>query len=182
MMRAACLLLATALIGGCARTVTPPVVTTPRYPDYIYPTLSSPDPKQDDLLRQHDAAWRWFQAGDFARAEREFQAVLKRSPQFYPTETALGYLDLARSNHTSALERFDRVLQSRTEYVPALVGRGETLLAQSREPEALGAFEAAVKLDPKLVDDRPSCGSPACAGSAGECGIGTARGTGESSR
>ena len=151
MMRAAWLLLATALIGGCARTVAPPVVTTPRYPDYIFPTLSSPDPKQDDLLRQHDAAWRWFQAGDFARAEREFQAVLKRSPQFYPTETALGYLDLARSNHTSALERFNRVLQSRTEYVPALVGRGETLLAQSHEPDALVAFEAAVKLDPKLV-------------------------------
>ena len=127
-------------------------MTTPRYPDYIYPTLSPPDPKQDELLRQHDAGWRWFQAGDFARAERELQAVLKRSPQFYPSETALGYLDLARSNHTSALERFDRVLQSRAEYVPALVGRGETLLAQSREAEALAAFEAAVKLDPKLVE------------------------------
>jgi tetratricopeptide (TPR) repeat protein len=152
MRRAACLLLATALIAGCARTITPPVVTTPRYPEYIYPTLSPPDPKQDELLRQHDAAWRWFQAGDFARAERELQIVLKQSPQFYPSETAFGYLDLARSNHTSALQRFDRVLQTRMDYVPALVGRGETLLAQSRDPEALGAFEAAVKIDPKLVE------------------------------
>jgi Flp pilus assembly protein TadD len=103
-------------------------------------------------MRQHDAGWRWLQTGDFARAEREFQTVLKRSPQFYPSETALGYLDLARSNHPAALERFNRVLQARAEYVPALVGRGETLLALSREVDALAPFEAAVKLDPKLVE------------------------------
>jgi tetratricopeptide (TPR) repeat protein len=34
--------------------------------------------------------------------------------------------------------------------VPALVGRGEALLARSEEAEALAAFESAVKLDPEL--------------------------------
>jgi tetratricopeptide (TPR) repeat protein len=145
-------LLTISVISGCTATVAPPVVTAPRYPDYIFPTLTSPDPKQADLLRQHDAAWRWLQAGDFAVAEREFQVVLKRSPQFYPTETALGYLELARTNYGPALERFDRVLQSHPEYVPALVGRGEGLLGESREADALTAFEAAVKLDPTLVE------------------------------
>ena len=33
-----------------------------------------------------------FRPATLERAEREFQAVLKRSPQFYPSETALGYL------------------------------------------------------------------------------------------
>ena len=138
------------LVAGCARPVAPPVVTAPRYPDYIVPTLSQPDPRQADLLQEHDAAWRWFQTGDFARAEAGFMAVLKRSPQFYPSETALGYLDLARKNFEPAVERFDRVLQANADYVPALVGRGEALLALSREPEALAAFELAVKLDPQL--------------------------------
>ena len=101
--------------AGCARTVAPPVVTTPRYPDYIFPGLSQPDPKQADLLRDHDAAWRWFQAGDLARAESGFAAVLKRSPQFYPSDTAMGYLDLARKDFESAGQRFDRVLQSNAE-------------------------------------------------------------------
>ena len=114
------------------------------------PDPPQPDPKQADLLRDHDAAWRWFQAGELARAESGFAAVLKRSPQFYPSETAIGYLDLARKNFEQAVERFDRVLQSNSAYVPALVGRGEALLALSREPEALAAFEAAVKLDPQL--------------------------------
>ena len=148
------LLLAVILVAGCARTVAPPVVTAPRYPDYIFPVLSPPDPKQAELFAQHDGAWRRFQAGDLDRAERDLLDVLKRSPQFYPSETALGYLQLARKNYAPALERFDRVLQTRAEYVPALVGRGETLLAQSRESDALAAFETALKLDAALVDIR----------------------------
>jgi tetratricopeptide (TPR) repeat protein len=139
-----------AVASGCARTVAPPVVTTPRYPDYIFPGLSQPDPKQADLLRDHDAAWRWFQSGDLARAESGFAAVLKRSPQFYPSDTAMGYLDLARKDFEPAGQRFDRVLQSNGSYVPALVGRGEALLALSHEAEALASFESAVKLDPQL--------------------------------
>jgi tetratricopeptide (TPR) repeat protein len=143
------LLLAT-LVAGCARTAAPPVVTAPRYPDYIFPTLSQPDPRQGDLLREHDAAWRWFQAGELGRAETGFQAVLKRSPQFYPSETAIGYLDLARKDFEAAAARFDRVLQGNAGYVPALVGHGEALLALSREPAALAAFESAIKVDPQL--------------------------------
>ena len=139
-----------ALLAGCARPVAPPVVTAPHYPDYIFPTLSQPDPRQADLLEEHDAAWRWLQAGDLARAETGFLAVLKRSPQFYPSETALGYLNLARKDFEPAIERFDRVLQTDTGYVPALVGRGEALLALSRESEALAVFEAALTVDPQL--------------------------------
>src|SRR5262245_66341098 len=88
-----------AATAGCARTVAPPVVTTPRYPDYIFPGLSQPDPKQAALLRDHDAAWRWFQAGDLARAQSGFASVLKRSPQFYPSDTALGYLALTLQHY-----------------------------------------------------------------------------------
>jgi tetratricopeptide (TPR) repeat protein len=137
-------------MSACGRTVAPPVVTTPQYPDYIFPALAQPDPKLADLVRDHDAAWRWFQAGDLARAEAGFLAVLKRSPQFYPSDTALGYLELARKNFEQAAARFDGVLQSNPGYVPALVGRGEAMLALSREPEALASFESAVKQDPQL--------------------------------
>jgi len=103
-----------------------------------------------DLMRDHDAAWRWFQAGDLARAETEFTAILKRSPQFYPSETAMGYVELARKNFEASAARFDRVLTSNPGYVAALVGRGEAMLALSREPEALAAFELAIKADPQL--------------------------------
>ena len=150
MRRFAYAALAAVLISACGRTVAPPVVTTPRYPDYVFPALAQPDQRQADLVRAHDVAWRWFQAGDLARAETGFQAVLKRSPQFYPSDTALGYLDVIRSDFASAIARFDRVLQTNPGYVAALVGRGEGLLAQNREAEALASFEAALKVDPQL--------------------------------
>jgi tetratricopeptide (TPR) repeat protein len=148
--RCVLVVLLAAVTASCGRTVAPPVVTTPRYPDYIFPTLSTPDPRQSNLLQEHDAAWRWFQAGDLARAEAEFQDILKRSPQFYPSDTALAYLDLARKNFEPAAVRFQRVLQTNAGYVSALVGSGEALLALGREPEALVAFESAVKADPQL--------------------------------
>ncbi len=149
--RAIAILVAVSALGAaCGRTVTPPIVTTPRFPDYVLPTLPDVDPRLADVVRDHEMAWQWFQAGDLARAESGFQAVLKRSPQFYPSETALGYVALARKDLEPSLERFDRVLQTYSSYVPALVGRGEVLLALSREAEALAAFESAVKLDPQL--------------------------------
>lgn len=117
-------LIAGVFAAGC-RTATPPVATTPQYPGYILPTLTPPDPRQEQLVRQHEIAWRWLQGGDLARAEQGFQAVLKRSPGFYPSEAALGYVQLAARSYAAALERFDRVLQSRAQYVPALVGRGK---------------------------------------------------------
>ncbi|HUP40291.1 MAG TPA: tetratricopeptide repeat protein [Vicinamibacterales bacterium] len=137
-------------VTGCAPKVAPPVATAPKYPDYIFPTLAEPDARQAELLREHDAAWRWFQAGDLSRAEAGFAAILKRVPQFYPSEAALGYLELARKNFELAASRFERALQANPEYVPALVGRGETMLALSRESEALTSFETAVKMDPQL--------------------------------
>ena len=142
--------LVAALGTACGRPVAAPVVTTPRYPDYIVPTLPESDPRFAEIVRDHDVAWRWFQAGDLSQAETGFQAILKRSPQFYPSETALGYVALARNDASPALEHFDRVVQSHATYVPALVGRGEALLAASREPEALAAFESALKVDPQL--------------------------------
>lgn len=149
-MKRAALLLVVAITVACGRAVAPPVVTTPRYPDYIFPALSQPDPRQAELLKEHDAAWRWFQAGDLGQAETGFRAVLKKSPQFYPSATALGYLELARHNAGSAVEHFDRVLESSNGYIPAIVGRGEALLVLNRDVDALAAFEAALKIDPQL--------------------------------
>jgi tetratricopeptide (TPR) repeat protein len=146
-------LLAASLIAGCARPVLPPaIVTAPRYPEFIFPALTPPDPKQAELVKLHDAAWRWMQTGDLARAEREFQVVLKRSPAFYPSEAAMGYVELARESYPAALDRFDRVLSEHPTYVSAIVGRGEALLAQAREAEALAAFETALKYDPALSE------------------------------
>jgi tetratricopeptide (TPR) repeat protein len=146
---AACLL---SLATACGGKLPPPAAAAPRYTDFMFPALSPPDPRQAALATALQGGWQFLQAGDLNRAEKEFQAVLKKSPAFYPGDVALGYVDLARKNYPPALEHFDRVVAARATYVPALVGRGETLLALSRDADALAAFEAALRLDSTLSD------------------------------
>jgi predicted negative regulator of RcsB-dependent stress response len=141
-----------AIAGACGPKVVPPVVSAPHFPDFIVPTLTPADPRLAPFEAAHDAAWQFLQAGDLSQAEKSFQAVLKRTPSFYPSEAALGYVELARKDYPAALDHFDLVLQGHADYVSALAGRGETLLAESREPEALAAFEAALRNDPTLSD------------------------------
>lgn len=141
-----------ALVSACGAKLAPPVVTAPHFPDFITPIVSPPDARLAALETAQDTSWQFLQSGDLNEAEKGFQAVLKRSPSFYPSEAALGYVALARKDYMAALDHFDRVLNDRASYVPALVGRGQTLLAESKEPEALATFEAALASDPTLTD------------------------------
>src|SRR6476620_3255214 len=110
MSRVCALLVFVVAMAGCASAVVAPaVVTAPKFPDFILPAVvPSPDPRQAELIKQFTAGWQFLQAGDLPRAEREFQLTLKKSPEFYPSETALGYVELARSNYGPAIEQFDR--------------------------------------------------------------------------
>lgn len=138
-------------IAACAPKLAPPVTVTPRHPDFVFPGV----PRAmagGAVTERHERAWRFLQADDLRNAEREFQAVVKRAPAFYPSEAGLAYVALARRDHKGALERFDRVLQKSGPYAPALVGKGQVLLALKREGEALASFEAAVAADPSLTE------------------------------
>ena len=145
------LLAAVLWVGGCAVRVPPTTAAAPHYPDFVFPAVPD-DLQQPELVRQQEAGWRWLQAGDLRRSEREFSAALTRSSTFFPAEAALGYVALARRDYADAVARFGLALERRETYVPALVGRGEALLALKREPEALASFEAALRADPALVD------------------------------
>jgi tetratricopeptide (TPR) repeat protein len=146
------ILLLVSLLSACGAKLPPAVAGPPHYPEFIFPSLTPPDPQLASLAAQHQSAWQVLQSGDAAGAERAFQAVLKKSPSFYPSEAALGYVELARSNYTQAVAHFDHVLTDRQTYVPALVGRGEAMLALAKDSEALASFEAALRADPTLTE------------------------------
>lgn len=159
-MRNGCRLLAAvavalALAAGCARTP-PPVTPGPdRFPDFTFPSVPPVLEKAaPSLAPPHQAAWRALQGGDVSAAERGFAGVLKRRADFYPSETGLGYVELARGRDANALPHFDRALGRAPQYVPALLGRGQTLLRSDRVAEALATFEAALAVDPSLADVR----------------------------
>jgi tetratricopeptide (TPR) repeat protein len=141
-----------AAVAACAPKAVPlPLVTTPKFPEYSQPPVplalaGSP------AISGHERAWRFFQAGDLRNAEREMAAALKLTPTFYPIEAAAGYLELGRREPRAALDRFDRALALQGNYVSALVGRGEALVAMDREGEAIAAFGAALAVDPARTD------------------------------
>jgi tetratricopeptide (TPR) repeat protein len=137
------------VISACAaRRLPPPVVTTPLYPDFVFPSIVGPE--QAAFGDAQRGAWSWLQSGDLRMAEREFSAILKKRQQFAPAEAGLGYVALARKQAADALARFDKALTHAASYAPALAGRAEALVALERPTDALASYQAAAAADPSL--------------------------------
>ena len=140
------------LASACApKTIPVPVVTSPKFPEFTAPTIP-PAYADTRAAAGEDRGWRFLQSGDLKNAERELTAALKATPAFYPAETALGYVELARKDGKAALGHFDRALSQQAGYAPALAGRGQALLTLNRDADAIAAFEAAFAADPSLTD------------------------------
>lgn len=148
------LLAALVAVSACAPKVVPaPVVTAPKFPEFRIPAV--PESMASGVAAQlQTRGWAFLQSGDLKTAEREFAIALKTTPEFYPAETALGYVELARKDARAALPHFDRALELAADHpdVSALLGRGESLLALNRESDAQAAFTAALAADPTLTD------------------------------
>lgn len=137
-------------VTACApKTVPAPAITTPKYPDFLFPFV--PDALAGGAAAaRHQRGWAFLQNGDFKRAEHEFGEALKLSPAFYPAEAGLAFTALAEQHEKDAVTHFDRALQRAADYAPALVGRGDALLALKRDEEARASFEAALAANPDL--------------------------------
>src|SRR4051812_49755589 len=100
-----------------------PPISAPHFPDYVRPFVP-PDLAGTPAANSQDRAWQFLQAGDLRNADREVAAALKASATFYPAETTGGYVQLAQKDPRAALARFDRALSHRSNYAPALAGKG----------------------------------------------------------
>jgi tetratricopeptide (TPR) repeat protein len=140
------------LTAGCAKKPVnvPAPAAAPKFADFVFPA-AGPNLATEAVLNQHKAAWQLLQAGDPKAAERDFTAILKLAPDFYPAEAGLGYAALARRDAQAALAHFDKALAPNGAYAPALAGRGESLLSLGRTDAAADAFQAALAADPSLT-------------------------------
>ena len=150
------LVLALAIVAGaCAQKTVPlPNESATRFQDFVEPVIPEVFGGYPAAVASHKRAWRFLQNGEFRDAEREFQLALKSAPQFFPAETGLGYLELARKDPKAALAHFEKALLLNGRYAPALVGGGQAFLALGRDKDALFAFQSAVAVDPSLSDVR----------------------------
>jgi tetratricopeptide (TPR) repeat protein len=141
--------------AGCAKKpVTAPVAPgAPHFPDYVFPAAPS-GLAAPPIVDRHEEAWRLLQGGDPKTADREFAAIMKQTPAFYPSEAGLGYAALARRDAGAALAHFDKALAADAGYAPALAGKGDALLAQGHPDTALDAYQAALAADATLTTIR----------------------------
>ncbi len=92
-----------------------PVVTAPKFPEFVRPEVPAALAGSDAVF-MYDRAWRFLQAGDFRSAERDLAVTLRTTPTFYPAEAASGYVALAQSDANAALAHFDRALARQPDY------------------------------------------------------------------
>jgi len=136
------------------KTVPLPNESATRFGDFIEPDIPEAFGRYPAVVANQSRGWRFLQAGDFREAGREFQLALKSVPDFFPAETGLGYLELARKDPKAALAHFEKALLVNERYPPALAGGGQAFLALGREKDALFAFQSALAVDPSLGDVR----------------------------
>jgi len=136
-------LIAATLAAACApKRVELPIVSAPKYPDFVQPVVP-PQYVGTPAGLAEMRGWVFLQAGDVRNAELEFAKAVKAVPA-YPVESSIGYVALAKKDLTGALADFDRTLARDPNDVSSLVGRGQVLLFMNRESEALPMFEAAM--------------------------------------
>ena len=143
------------LSSACApKAVVPaPVVAAPTFSEFMRPVV--PDAMADSPAAAFASrGWAFLQAGDLRTAEHEFATALKTQPAFYPAETSLGYLELARQDAKAALPHFDRAIDLNVKHddVAAFLGRAQALQALNRDAEAVAAFESALAADPSQTE------------------------------
>lgn len=136
------------VLGAVACAPRVPVVTSPTYPDFLFPDV--PAEYAESTSGQRDA-WALLQSGNVAAAEVRFTLLTGRDPEFYPATAGLGWVELARGAHAEAVARFNAALDRAPTYVPALVGRGDALLRGDDLTGALRSFEAALEVDPRVT-------------------------------
>jgi tetratricopeptide (TPR) repeat protein len=142
-----------AVAAGCApKTVAPAAPGAPRHPEFVFPAPT--DVPTPGMLERLQAAWQTLQGGDTRNAERQFSAMLKRDPGFYPAHAGLGYAAMARDNLKAAIGHFDRALVANGAYASALAGKGQAHVALDERGLALASFDAALAADPGLSSIR----------------------------
>src|ERR1051326_3159659 len=110
MRRLACLALLAARAACAPKPVPPPLVTAPKFPDFMPPVIPASLAANPAVINQ-DRGWRFLQAGDMKIAERHVDTALKVAPTFYPADAGLGYVEMARKDYKAAVPHFDRALE-----------------------------------------------------------------------
>jgi tetratricopeptide (TPR) repeat protein len=105
---------------------------------------ASPSPAENELSSGVQA----IKAGDLDRAEKIFEAALRRGDRSPLVLHNLGVIAQGRGNHQLAVKRFREVIAAQPNYGPARLLLGSSLLVLGKNQEAITQLQRASKLMP----------------------------------
>jgi len=105
-------------------------------------------------VETYDHAWSRIRSGDVRGGEGELNALVKRSPVFYPASASLGELRLLHQQYRDAAAMFSQALSANAQYVPALAGLVDAHLGAGDDQAALAALQALLVVEPSRADAR----------------------------
>ena len=137
------------MMVGCASAPPKPAMpSTPALSDLPPFTVPATLKVPAEIRTRHEAALRLLQAGDRSRATAGFNDVLRRSPDFYPSMVALGYISALDRKYDDAVRRFDAAIALDEKYMPALTGRLDIALVRREDRVALSMTDLILAVAP----------------------------------
>ena len=103
-------------------------------------------------LLRHRLATALFMAGKVDEAQREFDEVARRSPEYAPAQYSLGVLLESRGLDAAAADRYATAIKDQPTYVQARLRLAAIMRRSGRANEALEQYEQIIAIDPRVAD------------------------------
>ncbi|MAM61461.1 tetratricopeptide repeat protein [Maritimibacter sp. UBA3975] len=108
-----------------------------------------PDTWSGELL---DVGLERMRMADYEGAQKAFDALVEYCPTWAEAWNQRAFVYFRQEDYTASLTNIERALEIAPRHIPALSGKGVTLLKMGREDEGYDALKAAVDLHPWLPE------------------------------
>jgi tetratricopeptide (TPR) repeat protein len=109
------------------------------------PTLEPPNRKDEQARALFAEAVAAFEAGDYAKAEQGFRAVLEKAPQSLNAQFNLGVIAERQGRPADAQAAYEKVRFLEPGHVPTLLNLGRLYRMQERYADAIALYETGLK-------------------------------------
>jgi len=117
---------------------------------------SSPKPKRDTRPRvsEYNSGVKLIQKGRYEKAQKKFEAALKKNPNMAEAHNNLGYSlrKQGSQNYDKALSHYNEAIRLKSNMAEAYMYRGVLYMLMGNEEAALQDHKKLTKLDRKLAD------------------------------
>jgi Tfp pilus assembly protein PilF len=139
--RATPLVLAIAVLTGCASSAPAPLATPTGDDRYLVdPRVGFNQLIDERTENRFNDAWAHFLAGQTEDARRRFSDIVARNPDYLPALLASAAIELRQGRRTQALDIVRRVQDRRPDYLAARVYEAEIAIADGDERAALELY------------------------------------------